>query len=64
MTRRRWINVFILSFVPLGVWLLVWFIRAFQSGGVEPVSPALLFVIPTGIYVCLQVWLAVRAFTA
>ncbi len=64
MTRRRWINIFILSFVPLGIWLLVWFIGAFQSGGMEEGRPALLFVIPTAIYVCLQVWLAIRAFKA
>ena len=64
MTRRRWINVFLLSFVPLGIWLLVWFIRAFQSGSMVDSSPGLLFVIPTAIYVCLQVWLAIRAFTA
>lgn len=64
MTRRRRVNVFILSFVPLGIWLLVWFIRVFQTGGLEGDSPALLFVVPTGIYVCLQVWLAIRAFMA
>ncbi|MEE8419034.1 MAG: hypothetical protein V3S02_02865 [Dehalococcoidales bacterium] len=64
MTRRRWVNFFVLSFVPLGIWLLVWFIKAFQTGGLEGSTPALLFVIPTGIYVCLQIWLAIRAFTA
>ncbi len=62
MTRRKWITLFIVSFLPLGIWLMFWFIRLVtsQSGG----GLSLAFVVPTAVYVCFQVWLAFRAFTS
>jgi len=62
MTQKRWTTAFILSFVPLGIWLLVWFFRIIRTGGLEQGWPALAFIIPTVLYVCLQIWLAIRAF--
>jgi len=64
MTRRRWTTVFILSFIPLGVWLIFWFYRIAITGGFGGSGWALAFIIPTAVYVCIQVWLAIRAFTA
>jgi hypothetical protein len=61
MTHRRWITVFIASFLPLGIWLMFWLVRlvTLQSGGLS-----LAFVVPTAVYVCFQVWLAFRALTS
>jgi len=63
MTHRRWITVFIASFVPLGLWLLFWFVRIVVSGDFELNNPVFVFIIPTALYVGLQLWLAIRAFT-
>ncbi len=64
MTRRRWTTAFIFSFIPLGIWLIFWFFRIVTSGGLESSGLAFAFIIPTALYVCLQIWLAIRAFTA
>ena len=61
MTHRRWITVFIVSFLPLGIWLMFWLIRLVT---LQSVGLSLAFIIPTAVYVCLQVWLAFRAFTS
>ena len=62
MTHRRWTTAFILSFVPLGIWLLFWFFRITTLSGLEQERLALAFIIPTVLYVCFQIWLAIRAF--
>ena len=64
MTRRQWITAFITSFIPLGIWLLFWFFRAILPGGLEQGNLALVFIIPTVLYVGFQIWLAIRAFLA
>jgi len=57
-------NIFILSFIPLGVWVMFWLYRAVASVEVEQTQPGLGFVIPTAVYGGFQVWLALRAFRA
>jgi len=61
MAHRRWITAFTMSFIPLGLWLLFWFLRVTIPSGFEPSSPALVFIIPIVLYVGFQIWLAIRA---
>ena len=64
MTHKQWTTIFLLSFIPLALWLLVWFIHFTGFGFSGLGSSEFIFFIPTVLYVGFQIWLAIRAFKA
>ena len=61
MSRRRWITIFIVSFIPLAFWMLAWFFYFAMSGGFRHGSLEIIFIILTVLYVGFQIWLAIHA---